>query len=114
MIDFGVLSHKIQFSILHKLFASPKRKSNNSNYLKDVISLWESELEAAEKTGCASVEKNRKTIREKLAGRSFDKRFKECFDSRKRSCDKRGKYNNQLFLEYFSSLNEFRLLMSNS
>ncbi len=112
-IDFSVLNQEMQYEVLKKLIADKGRLRAELKNLNDGISKWERDNNITEEIDTVYIEKNRKAIINNLTGSSFDKRFKECFYNIK-PCMKRGSGKGRSFISHFSSLSEFRLLMSNS
>lgn len=104
-IDFGILNQEMQFKVFEKLCLSNNSMDNNQKYLRD--------LQINKRVSSACIKKNKYGIANKLGGRSFDKKFKECFYYVKPAIEK-GSCKSRSFIGYFSSMSEFRLLMSNS
>lgn len=104
-IDFGILNQEMQFTVFEKLCLSNNGMYNAKKYLKNI--------QINKRVSSACIKKNEYGITNKLGGRSFDKKFKECFYYVKPAIEK-GSCKSRSFKSYFSSLSEFRLLMSSS
>ena len=104
-IDFGILNQEMQFKVFEKLCLSNNDMYDALKYLKN--------FQIKNNVSSACIRNNKYGITNKLAGRSFEKKFKECFYYVKPGIGK-DSFKSRSFIHYFSSLSEFRLLMSNS
>ena len=100
-IDFGILSLQMQFEAFEKICLNTTGIHDLKKYTIN------------EKANSASIKKNKNDILNKLTGRPFDTKFMECFYYAAPGPE-RGESKSRSFINYFSSLNEFRLLMSSS
>lgn len=110
-IDFGALSQGMQFNLFRKLCLYSSSLTRQLSYLKDAETVFKKYSHLPERVSRYRIRQNGKVLNDTLGGKAFDRRFKECFykassHAKKRKCDRR------FFIRYFSSLDEFRLLMT--